>query len=515
MIAMRNGSSKLPMVALLAAALLAPLLIYFDTARSIVTIWNSSETFAHGYIILPISLWLIWKRREVLKQRRFAPFWPALLLLAACGFVWLLAELAEVQVVRQYALVAMIPIAVIALLGLSISRSLAFPLLFLMLAVPFGEIFINPLINFTADFTVAALQSTGIPVLRDGTQFSIPSGDWSVVEACSGVRYLIASFTLGCLYAYLTYRSPVRRAVFIALSILVPIVANGIRAYMIVMIGHLIGMEHAVGVDHLIYGWMFFGLVMFVMYWIGSFWREDQNESHPAVTAAASESHEIHASGRVLAATLSVVICMAVWPTFAKHIQQSGFNPLSPELAGFQGRWHEAAPFTQWKPNFFPPKTEFTRSFEHNGMKAGVTVLYYRNQNQASRLISSENRLVESKAGSMWRSSGTSAIRERIADRQLALRESRIQGPSGPLLVWHWYWIDGRLLTNDYIGKLLQAKEKILMKGDDGAAIFAFAPYVEDPHEARKVLRDFLVDHLAPLELTLSENTRNGGKRDD
>ena len=43
---------------LVIATALAPFLIYFDTARSIVSIWNSSETFAHGYIILPISLWL-------------------------------------------------------------------------------------------------------------------------------------------------------------------------------------------------------------------------------------------------------------------------------------------------------------------------------------------------------------------------------------------------------------------------------------------------------------------------
>ena len=116
--------------------------------------------------------------------------------------------------------------------------SLAFPLLFLLFAVPFGEVFIAPLIEFTADFTVAAVQLTGIPVLRNGTRFDLPTGSWSVVEACSGVRYLISSVTLGCLYAYLTYRSTTRRALFVALSIVVPIIANGLRAYMIVMIGH-------------------------------------------------------------------------------------------------------------------------------------------------------------------------------------------------------------------------------------------------------------------------------------
>ena len=104
--------------------------------------------------------------------------------------------------------------------------------------------------------------------------FALPSGNWSVVDACSGVRYLIASFTLGVLYAYITYTSSVRRIMFVVASVIVPIVANLIRAYLIVMLGHWSDMTIATGVDHLIYGWVFFGFVMFLLFWIGSMWRE-------------------------------------------------------------------------------------------------------------------------------------------------------------------------------------------------------------------------------------------------
>jgi exosortase A len=145
----------------------------------------------------------------------------------------------------------------------------------LLFAVPFGEFLLPPLMEQTADFTVFALRATGIPVYREGLYFTIPSGNWSVVEACSGLRYLIASITLGFLYAYLTYHSIRRRAIFVVVSVIVPIVANWLRAYMIVMIGHLSSMKLAVGVDHLIYGWLFFGLVMLILFWVGSFWRED------------------------------------------------------------------------------------------------------------------------------------------------------------------------------------------------------------------------------------------------
>jgi hypothetical protein len=46
----------------------------------------------------------------------------------------------------------------------------------------------------------------GHPGLPRGLQFVIPSGSWSVIEACSGVRYLIASFMVGALFAYLNYQ---------------------------------------------------------------------------------------------------------------------------------------------------------------------------------------------------------------------------------------------------------------------------------------------------------------------
>ena len=240
--------------------------VFFDTAHTIVSIWNNYETFTHGYIILPICLWLVWQQRGVLAGITPRPSWIGLLALTGIVFIWLLGSLSGAQVVKQYALAAMIPATVLALLGWMVVRILRFPLLFLLLAVPFGDALIDPLMNQTADFTVAALQLTGIPVFREGNTLTIPTGVWSVVEACSGVRYLIASLTLGIIYAYLTYRTTWRQILFILAAIIVPIFANGMRAYMIVMIGHLSNMEYAVGVDHLIYGWIFFGLVMLILF---------------------------------------------------------------------------------------------------------------------------------------------------------------------------------------------------------------------------------------------------------
>ena len=201
---------------LMVAAIVAIVGLYVQTAESIVAIWWRSETYAHGFLIVPIVVVLIWSRRRELATIVPSPDQLGFVLLAGAGLAWIAAAAGNAQVVQQLALVAMIPAAVIAIAGRRVARALAFPLAFLFLGVPMGESLIPGLMDWTADFTVAALRLTGIPVYREGTFFTIPSGNWSVVEGCSGLRYVIASVTAGCLYAYLNYQSLVRRLLFVA-----------------------------------------------------------------------------------------------------------------------------------------------------------------------------------------------------------------------------------------------------------------------------------------------------------
>ncbi|HEY0065165.1 MAG TPA: exosortase A [Telluria sp.] len=507
------GAAPLPAPALSAAtiamivlALLAPFLFYFGTARSIVEVWNSSETFAHGYIIAPISLWLIWRRRANFRALPPGPCWPALLLLLALGAGWLVARMGEVQVVQQYAFVAMFPVIALAMLGRRLAWSLAFPLLFLLFAVPFGEIFIGPLIEFTADFTIWAVQATGIPVLRNGTHFELPTGNWSVVEACSGVRYLISSVTIGCLYAYLTYRSTLRRAVFIVAAIVVPVIANGLRAYMIVMIGHTSNMALATGVDHLIYGWIFFGIVMFIMFWVGSYWRQDTDAESAALPVASAA--DAAAPGAIAKMMVAVLAACALWPAFAYFSDRATHNPKPVALTSIPVSWNQAAPFSTWVPSFMPADAGFSGVYQADGGKpVALTVLYYRNQNRDKVLISSVNRLAGEKDA--YHELGGALRAEQVAGRTLTVRETRMRGADGTFLVWHWLNVDGHAVTNPYVGKLRQAAAKLMLRGDDGAAIMLSSPYSDDQEAARIALRAFLTTHLNAIDAALETTAAN------
>jgi exosortase A len=494
-------------IVLLALALLAPFALYFGTVRSIISIWDSSETFAHGYVILPLSLWLIWRKRENFSLYPPQPYPPALLLLALLGAGWLAAQLGEVQVVSQYAFVAMFPVAALALFGPRLAGSLAFPLLFLLAAVPFGEVFVAPLIQFTADFTVWAVRATGIPVLRSGTHFELPSGDWSVVEACSGVRYLISSITLGCLYAYLTYRSNLRRALFIGVSVVVPVVANGLRAYMIVMIGHLSSMKLATGVDHIIYGWLFFGLVMFIMFWVGSFWREDSEAAapsaprKPAGLAPDAMPMPMPMPARLPLMVGAVLAVGALWPGLAMVGERANHNPAPVRFDQVAVGLPQAPEFSDWQPAYLKPDATFHRVYQAAGRPVGLTVLYYRNQDRSKNLISSLNRLAAYKDS--WHDTAQALRTETVDGRSLTLRETVLRSGDRALLVWDWMRVGGHDTPSNVAGKLWQMQAKVLLQGDDGAAVMLSAPFEDNPATARATLKSFLLDNYQYINTAL------------
>jgi exosortase A len=492
--------------ALVLAAIVWLLGWYGETAAWAVRTWKVSGTYAHGFLIFPISAYLIWTRRREVAAISPRPDFIAVGILAALGFVWLLANLADVMVMQQYALVGMICALVWTVLGRRVFWTLLFPLTFLFFAVPVGDFLLAPLIKFTADFTIGALHLTGIPVYREGTFFSVPSGNWSVVEACSGLRYLIASFTLGCLYAYLTYRSPVRRVIFALVSVGLPILANGLRAYMIVMIGHLSDMRLAVGFDHVVYGWLLFGLVMLLLFWVGSFWREDQTGDTMARALPSGIPVQPNLPAHALAGILSALV-VAVWPAFAntRGADSVVAREVSLRLPTAENGW---APVNErvsdWLPRFYGARRELMQTYEKNGVRVALLIKYYRNQRRGSELVSSDNRFVPTEDHT-WGKVGDAPLKVPIAKGALQVREIRLRSAHQRLLLWHWYWIEGEPVTNGYLAKVMQAKQLLLQNRDDAAALFLFTALGDSVTDQRSALEDFVHTHLDQIQSRLTE----------
>jgi len=489
------------------------LLLYRDTAVAMVQIWSRSDTFAHAFLVPPIALWLAWRKREVLALMRPSPQPWVLLPMAAIGLLWLMGELVAVNAATQLALVALLVLAVPAILGMAVARELTFPLGFMFFAVPIGEFMTPTMIAWTADATIMALRWTGIPVYREGMNFVIPSGSWSVVEACSGVRYLIASFMVGTLFAYLNYRSTKRRLIFVAVSILVPIVANWMRAYMIVMLGHLSGNTIAVGVDHLIYGWVFFGVVIMIMFLIGARWSEpDQAVAAPMAGVPAgmgNSSINTALSGTVLAAVLVALLPqLANWGVQRGDADAAAPNLVLPERLG---DWRaDGTEIAEWQPRLINPSAEAQKAYTFHGQTVGVHIAYFRGQSPDSKLVSSQNVLVDAQ-DRHWNqvAAGTHALH--TASGVLDLRTAELLGTSAPgvarrpaLIVWRAYWVDGVFVAGDAAAKLRGAMARLRGRGDDGAWVVLFADQGSSK-ESTAALSAFAETNLGSLEALLQQ----------
>ncbi|HEV8111002.1 MAG TPA: exosortase A [Burkholderiales bacterium] len=506
---LRGWRSTLPIIA---GAVLAILTIYSDTAGSIVAIWRSSDTFAHGYLIVPITLFLVWTKRREVAVLAPRPDLAGFLLLAAAGFAWLAAEAAQVQVLAQYTLVAMVTGAVLAVVGRRVAWTLAFPLAFLFFAVPFGEAFLPRLMQWTADFTVAALRVSGIPVYREGTFFDIPTGHWSVVEACSGLRYLIASVTIGAVFAYLTYRTWWKRALFLALAVAVPIIANFLRAYIIVLIGHLSGMKLAVGVDHFIYGWLFFGLVIGLLFWLGSLWREP-----------AAPTPQTHAFLEATPATPAVMVCAALGtvvlaaasPLYLPYLDRLEEAPIRLAAPAGVSGWalepQQAIPqqAIPWRPDYRGAAASTIGVYRKGEHSVAVYLGYYRNQHQGAELVGAQN-LIAGAGDSRWAKISESLRTEHLPNGTVELRQTRLGSAGGRLLVWDWYRIAGHELSNPFMAKALLARDRLLRRGDDSAAIVLAAPYEVRPETAAETLRVFTREMQPAIDQALRLAAQKG-----
>lgn len=479
---------------------LALLLIYYQTTWSMVSIWSRSDTFAHGFLILPISLWLAWTRRDQLVDIRPEPAWWVALLVILPGLAWLVAWLVDVGIGKQLALVAMLVGGVWAIMGHRLAAVLAFPLFFLFFAVPMGEDLIAPMMEFTASSTVWLIRITGIPVYREGLHFALPSGSWSVVEACSGVRYIIASVTVGVLYAYLTYRSWTRRILFVLVSAIVPVFANTLRAYIIVMLGHLSDMTIATGADHLIYGWVFFGLVIFVMFWLGSFFREDQLDTASTPSSMAASRDGTCSSKQALYGTLIAALLVASLPQLMAYKifgEPVSGKPLSLGLPASQSGWVRSTN-SGWRWHA-PSRVSGQQMgvYERGDEIVAVIVQFADGTLENADVVGSSSVFAQEDTG--WTVVSRGKPRVQARDSEFAVDEAQIRGGQGEILAWSWYLIGGEATSNDYQAKIRQTLARLGLAESGDFRIVLATPAHSSPVQARARLENFVTDIVPAL----------------
>ena len=212
-------------------------------------------------------------------------------------------------------------------------------------------------------------------------------------------------------------------------------------------------------------------------------------------------------------AGLAAAAVLAVWPAWSWHLDQSQTD-LRTVSVPFQASWPAAPAAVAWQPEFPQSLPVIDRAYRApeagaSGPAVGLKLMYFRNEHVEGHghLISSVNRLTEHKSG--WHVGGQGVAAVTLAGQPMQVRESRLFSERGErLLVWQWYWIDGQPVSRDVVGKLLQARQRLLHGRNDGAAVLLYAPYDDNPDAARAALASFVQAHDASLAQALNQAAR-------
>jgi exosortase A len=482
---------------------------FWSTASAIVDIWLHSSTFNHCTLILPIVGYLVWERRVIFTHLKPQPCFLGVLAIALGGLVWLAGSVADAQVVQQFAFAIMLQASVLAIFGRAVARALVFPLFYLFFAVPAGEFLVPKLQDITAHITVLLLKITGLPVFSDGVFISVPNGEFHVAEACSGVRFLIASLPLGVLFANIAFLTWWRRAIVIFLSLLVPIIANGIRAYGIIMIAYLTNNQYALGVDHLIYGWIFFAFVTMVFLGIGMLFMNRPYDM-PALDVRKFPPQGDKAPSFILvvmagALALAAANAGRLYGTYMESRPETvaALTLLSPQATGSWKAVPPAVNNVPWEPSYQGVDTKLLQRYvRDDGVSVTLYLGYYSHQRHGAEVLAYGNTVAAPEPWS-WASGGRVSVP--FYGRDIEVNAAWIVAGYDRRRVWYWYWVDHQFTADSLVAKFLIAKSK-LARGNSEAAIIAVSVGDVATNEKKlAVLQDFLA-HLKPEPPILAGN---------
>jgi len=210
---------------------------------------NADSYYSHGFLVPFVTLFLIWMKRDQLLNQTQQGSIAGLVLIVAALLLHILGTLLYIFAVSAFSLFFLIIGLTLYLCGDEITRTISFPLLFLVFMFPLPEAIISivsfPLKMFAAKAGVWIVGLLGIPIHGEGFNIFIPAGELLVGNPCSGLRSLIAFLALGAVFAYLSNLTLVRKYILFFISIPIALLSNIIRVPILILVSYYWGLEAA------------------------------------------------------------------------------------------------------------------------------------------------------------------------------------------------------------------------------------------------------------------------------
>ena len=238
--------------------------LYYPAMLRLVQYWHRSEDYSHGFLIIPLSLYMIWQKRDELRRVIVQPNNAGLILTISAVGIYVIAEFAGVMTLAALSIIPITMGSIWFLFGNEMLKQLLFPVCFLIFMIPVpGQVYSAatfPLQLFVSTFSTYISQIMSIPVYREGNIIHLPEHTLQVVQACSGLRSMISLLSLSAVFGYFSLRANFLRAVLFASGIPVAIMVNVVRVVAMILAFHYFDMDLTQGSIH-----TFFGAAIFVL----------------------------------------------------------------------------------------------------------------------------------------------------------------------------------------------------------------------------------------------------------
>lgn len=447
------------------------LLSFSGTSLILKDYWITDSSYSHGPLILCISIYLIfWQHKNKLLNAKIQPTAFYLPFLFAFIFFWWSSKALNIQVLQVAALPIILLTTFYCLWGKVIGRIFYFPILLLYLAIPVWTIALKPLQDMTIMVNAFLIDITRIPAFIKGTNVHIPAGVFSIEEGCAGLKYLLSALSTILLMGHLSCASIKTKYFAALLAIFAALIANWVRVFLIIMIGHNSHMTSDIVNDHNNFGWLIFTVFFIPLLLVchkllpintqGPVNDIPHKHGNNGLTKVAYQS--------VIALTIIVFVVIS-----SRVLSPSNITTLHiaahKDLPAGTGHWR--GPFTLNTPDNLPHFKGFSHMLSgiYKSVDTSVTVsiIQYQKQKQGSELIHYDNHIFDS---NQWQPAKQRIYRPvfGINKRQAMMELELISNTKRKRLIYYWYQIGPYSTTSKIYAKLLQIPTLLHRRSDAG-----------------------------------------------
>jgi exosortase A len=243
---------------------------FYPIIKYLVYFWLESDDFSHGFLILPIALYIVWLKKEDLDEidNRYQRL--GLCIVTISLLIYLVSHFAGVKTIEALCLPAFVSGAVIYLFGHKFFFKLLFPIAYLIFMIPIpAQIYTAltlPLQLLVSKISVDLSQLVYLPIYREGNVIHLPDATLQVVTACSGLRSLVSLLALTVVFGYFSFQSCVKRGLLLLTCIPVAIIVNVVRVVTIITGIFYFKKNLSYGTGHIVLGMVVFVLALLMVY---------------------------------------------------------------------------------------------------------------------------------------------------------------------------------------------------------------------------------------------------------